>query len=292
MKDFQRFFAPAKLNLFLHVVGRRADGYHLLESVFQLLDHGDGIDIRIREDGEVRRTNDLADVSVAADLAVRAALLLKQSSGTPLGADLAIDKRIPLGGGLGGGSSDAATVLLALNRLWRLDLARSDLAHIGLSLGADVPIFIGGRNAFVCGVGEVLEPVDLPRRWYVVLVPACQVPTAGIFGAPELTRNTKSVKMADFSVGAWAFPGGAFRNDLEAVACARYPAVARALKWLRGFDDGAAVTARMSGSGACVFSAFSSDVEAQAVLAQLPPDCGGFVAVGLNAHPLADFARG
>ena len=292
MKDFQRFFAPAKLNLFLHVVGRRADGYHLLESVFQLLDYGDGIDIRVRDDGEIRRANDLAGVSVTDDLAVRAALLLRRSSGTPLGADLGIEKRIPMGGGLGGGSSDAATVLLALNRLWRLDLARSDLARIGLALGADVPFFIGGQSAFARGVGEMLEPVDLPRRWYVVLIPACQVPTAGIFGAPELTRNTKSVKMADFSVGAWAFPKAAFRNDLEAVACARYPAVGRALEWLRGFDDAASITARMSGSGACVFSAFGSSVEAQAVLAQLPSDCGGFVAVGLNAHPLVDFARG
>ena len=285
------FAAPAKLNLFLHVVGRRVDGYHLLESVFQLLDFGDTVEISVRGDGEVRRTSELAGVPQAADLVVRAARALKEATGVALGAEISVFKRIPMGGGLGGGSSDAATVLLALNRLWHLDLPRTALARIGLTLGADVPFFIFGRNAFARGIGEDLLAVDLPVRWYAVLVPPVEVPTAAIFRSPELTRNSESVKIADFSAGAWSFPGSRFRNDLESVACAGYEEVSRSLRWLRNFDAKAAISARMSGSGACVFAAFGSREEAEAVVAGCPADCRGFVARGLTTHPLLDCAR-
>ncbi len=285
------FAAPAKLNLFLHVTGRRADGYHLLESVFQLIDFGDTVDIGVRTDGVVSRSSDLPGVAEGADLVVRAALALKAASGSAQGADIAVTKRIPLGGGLGGGSSDAATTLLALNRLWGLDWPRRELARIGLTLGADVPFFIFGRTAFACGIGEELVAVAPPPRWHAILVPPVAVPTAAVFRAPELTRNSESVKMADFSAGAWGFPGRQFRNDLESVACARFEQVARALSWLHRFDADAAITARMSGSGACVFSAFEAQERAAAVVAARPADCGGILALGLAQHPLLDWAR-
>ncbi len=286
----QSFAAPAKLNLFLHVVGRRADGYHLLESVFQLLDFGDTLDITVRGDGALRRMVDLPGVAVEDDLVMRAAQVLKRHGGTALGADLALTKRIPIGGGLGGGSSDAATTLLALNRLWGLDLPRRELARLGLSLGADVPFFIFGRNAFARGIGENLVPLELPPRWYVILVPPCSVATAAVFRAPDLTRNAKSVKIENFPACAWSFPASQYRNDLEPVVCAAFSAVARVLGWLRGFDAGALNVARMSGSGACIFAGFESRDKAHAVLAQRPADCGGFVASGLARHPLIDFA--
>lgn len=290
MNRMQAFAAPAKLNLFLHVVGRRADGYHLLESVFQLLDYCDTVQIEVRRDGQLRRVSDLPGVPEEADLVVRAARALQEATGVALGADIAVVKRIPMGGGLGGGSSDAATVLLALNRLWHLDLPRAALARIGVSLGADVPFFIFGRNAFARGIGEDLLAVDLPARWFAVLVPPVEVPTAAIFRSPELTRNSDSVKIADFSAGAWSFPGRQFRNDLEPVACAGFEAVSRSLRWLRKFDAKAAISARMSGSGACVFAAFGSREEADAVVAGCPADCTGFVARGLDAHPLSGHA--
>lgn len=280
------FFAPAKLNLFLHVVGRRADGYHLLESVFQLLDYGDTLEIGLAADGVVRRMGDVPGVPESDDLAIRAARALKQASGSEKGAEIAVAKRIPMGGGLGGGSSDAATVLLALNRLWELGYSRVQLGEIGLKLGADVPFFLFGRNAFATGIGEALAEVALPERWFVVLQPRAQVPTVEVFRAPELTRNTKSVKMADFSTGEWSFPRSRFANDLEAVAGARYPAVAGALEWLKSHDGGAEITARMTGSGACVFAAFGSQFEADRVFAGRPAEVGGFVAKSLARHPL------
>ena len=235
------FFAPAKLNLFLHVTGRRADGYHLLETVFQLIDFGDTVRLAVRSDGGIRRVNALAGIPEADDLTVRAAQLLKTETGCALGVDIEIEKRIPIGGGLGGGSSDAATVLLALNRLWNLGLARARLMELGLKLGADVPFFIFGGNAFATGVGEELQALELPSHSFVVLKPQVDVPTAAIFRSPDLTRNAKSVKIADFptgvivgrladgqtgvSVGVSAFAAPAFRNDLEAVAKAQFPAV-------------------------------------------------------------------
>lgn len=270
--------APAKLNLFLHVVGRRADGYHLLQSAFRLIDRCDTIRIRVREDGAIHRVSELAGVAPSADLVVRAARALQEASGTGLGADLEVVKRIPMGGGLGGGSSDAATVLLALDRLWGTGFGPEALAGLAPALGADVPFFLFGRTAFVEGIGERLRAVDVPPAWYLVLVPPVGVPTPVAFAAPELTRNTEPIKMEDFS----AHPTAArWHNDLEPVVAARFPEVARHLEWLRQHG-----TARMTGSGACVFAAFDSREAAQRVLDRLPAPMQGFIAQGLDVHPL------
>jgi len=281
--------APAKLNLFLHVVGRRADGYHLLQTLFRFIDLNDTLHFTLRTDGEVHRVNALAGVPPEQDLCVRAARLLQQESGCKLGVDIELEKHIPMGGGLGGGSSDAATTLLALNRLWALNLSRERLMQMGLALGADVPVFIFGDNAFAEGVGERLQPYPLPDAWYVVLCPPVQVPTAQIFTHPELTRNTISMTMRalpeqDFRVGRQT-EGLILGNDLQAVACKLYPAVAEHLAWLEKFAP-----ALMTGSGACVFAEFDTEVEARAVLQQLPDNMRGFVAHGLQQHPLKDFA--
>jgi 4-diphosphocytidyl-2-C-methyl-D-erythritol kinase len=270
--------APAKLNLFLHVVGRRADGYHLLQSVFRFIDYGDSLHFAVRDDGAIRRTNALPGLAPERDLCVRAARLLQQTSGCRLGVDITLEKRLPMGGGLGGGSSDAATTLLALNRLWSLDLSRAELQALGLKLGADVPVFVFGLSAFAEGVGEILRPLALPPAWYVVLVPPVSVPTAEIFTAEELTRDTFPIKMAAFSTGQG-------RNDLEPVVCRKYPQVAEYLAWLGQFSD-----ARMTGSGACVFAAFDAEQEARAVFARRPSNMEGFVALGLDEHPLRDLA--
>lgn len=274
--------APAKLNLFLHVVGRRADGYHLLQSLFRLIDGGDLLRFAPRADGRILRARPLAGVPEAHDLCLRAARLLQETSGTRRGVEIALEKRLPMGGGLGGGSSDAATVLLALNRLWGLNWPRARLQALALRLGADVPFFVFGRNALAEGVGEVLRPVDLPPAWYLVIAPPVQVPTAGIFADPHLTRDTKPIKMADFSAG-WGADGRSLagRNDLEPVVCARYPEVARALAWLRQHAE-----ARMTGSGACVFAPFAAEQDARAVLARMPQGMNGWVARGLDEHPL------
>ncbi|MFZ4538027.1 4-(cytidine 5'-diphospho)-2-C-methyl-D-erythritol kinase [Propionivibrio sp.] len=266
--------APAKLNLFLHVTGRRADGYHLLQTLFRFVDHGDRLHFSPRDDGAVVLTNPLPGVPVESDLTVRAAHLLQAASGCRKGVEISVEKRLPLGGGLGGGSSDAATVLLALNHLWQLGLPRQRLQEIGLALGADVPVFVFGRNAFAEGVGETLQPVALPPAWYVVLEPPVQVPTAAIFGAPELKRDTLPILAADWKPGF----GG---NDLEAVAVARFPAVAEHLRWLSAFGE-----ARMTGSGACVFAGFDRQEKAEAVIRQLPGGMRGWVAAGLDCHPL------
>ena len=208
--------APAKLNLFLHVVGRRADGYHLLQTAFRLLDWGDTLDFALRTDGCIRRANDVPGVAEADDLVVRAARLLQAHTGSALGADITVHKVLPMGGGLGGGSSDAATTLVALNRLWATGLSRAELQTLGLALGADVPVFVFGRDAFAEGVGEALQPLALPPAWYVVVSPGVSVPTAEIFSAEDLTRNTAPIKMADFAASTT-------RNDLQAVACSRSP---------------------------------------------------------------------
>ena len=279
--------APAKLNLFLHVVGRRADGYHLLQTLFRFIDLSDTLHFTLRTDGEVHRVNALDGVPPEQDLCVRAARLLQQETGCKLGVDIGLEKRIPMGGGLGGGSSDAETTLLALNRLWKLDLSRERLMRLGLSLGADVPVFVFGENAFAEGVGERLQPYPLRDAWYVVLCPPVHVPTARIFTHPELTRNTISMTMRalpkgqDFRAGRQDGLG----NDLQAVACKLYPEVAEYLAWLAHFAP-----ALMTGSGACVFAEFDTEAEAQAVLQQLPPDMRGFVAHGMQQHPLKDFA--
>ena len=266
--------APAKLNLFLHVVGRRADGYHLLQTLFRFVDYGDTLHFAPREDGQVRLLNPLPGVPEESDLTVRAARLLQQEANCTRGADIRLEKRLPMGGGLGGGSSDAATVLLALNHLWQLGLSRERLQALGLTLGADVPVFIFGRTAFAEGVGEALQAVPAAPAWYLVLQPPVAVPTVDIFRAPELKRDTPAMAAADWRPGL----GG---NDLEPVACARFPEVARHLAWLQRFGR-----ARMSGSGACVFAEFPDQAGAEAALAQLPPDMRGWVAPGLDSHPL------
>lgn len=278
MSEFSAYPAPAKLNLFLHVVGRRADGYHLLQSVFRLIDHGDTLHLRRLDHPAVRRLNAVPGVPEERDLCVRAARLLQAHTGCRLGVEIRLDKRLPMGGGLGGGSSDAATVLLALNRLWRLDLPRAELCTLALQLGADVPFFVFGRNAWVEGIGEQLQPIALPPAWYVVLTPGAHVATPEIFADRELTRDTIPAKMA-------AFFRGFGHNDLEPVVCRKHPAVAAALEWLRQFGD-----ARMSGSGASVFLELDSEAEAKRVLALKPAEVAGFAAPGLQQHPLHDFA--
>ena len=273
------WLAPAKLNLFLHVVGRRDDGYHLLQTVFTLIDRCDRIRLRVREDPCVERVNVLPGVPPEQDLAVRAALLLQEASGTDQGADIELDKVIPMGGGLGGGSSDAATVLMALDRLWGTGFGPEALAEIAAPLGADVPYFLYGRPAWAEGVGDRLTPLEIDSRWYLVLVPPVGVPTREIFAAPELTRNTEPLKMEDFSARPQGFK---FANDLERVVTTRYPVVERHLEWLRSRAAGA----RMTGSGACVFAEFESREDAEAVAGQLPASMQGFVAQGLMEHPL------
>lgn len=273
------FSAPAKLNLFLHVVGRRADGYHLLQSVFQLIDIHDTIHLNVREDGRIRHLNPLPGVPADEDLTVRAAHALKKASGTTQGVDIRVTKVLPMGGGLGGGSSDAATVLLALNQLWRLDFTRARLQQIGLFLGADVPFFIFGQNAWVEGVGEILQPVTLPQRYFVVLKPALSVPTQEIFRDPLLTRNTKSIRMRDFEMTLT-------HNDLEAVACRKYPEIREYIQWLAQFAP-----ARMTGSGSCIFACFTTQNDANRVLSQAPESMTGFVAKSIDQHPLFEFAR-
>jgi 4-diphosphocytidyl-2-C-methyl-D-erythritol kinase len=285
MTGWDRAFpAPAKLNLFLHVVGRRPDGYHLLQSLFRLIDRGDTLRFVPRGDGRIFRVDPLAGVPEESDLCVRAARLLQEASGGKRGVEIALDKRLPMGGGLGGGSSDAATVLLALNRLWNLNWPRERLQALGLRLGADVPFFIFGRSAFAEGVGEVLQEVELPPAWYLVIEPPVSVPTGEIFAASNLTRDTKAIKMADFSAG-WSSGGLFGQNNLEPIVCERYPEVARALAWLRQHAE-----ARMTGSGACVFAPFAVEQDARAVLARMPEDMAGWVAQGLDEHPLRALA--
>lgn len=271
--------APAKLNLFLHVVGRRPDGYHLLQTLFRFIDLHDTLHFTLREDGAVHRSNAIEGVPEERDLCVRAARLLQGETGCDSGVDIAVEKRIPLGGGLGGGSSDAATTLIALNRLWSLGLSRERLTQLGLRLGADVPLFVFGENAFAEGVGEVLQACPLPEAWYVVLFPPVQVPTAQIFGHPELTRDTVSITMRALSERQEQL-----RNDLQPVVCKLYPEVAHCIAWLNNFGK-----AMMTGSGACVFAEFGDRSQAEAVLAQLPQDMRGAVAQGLTRHPLHDW---
>jgi len=266
--------APAKLNLMLHVVGRRADGYHLLQTVFRLIDLADTLAFAPRTDGAIRLATPLSGVPEGDDLTVRAARLLQAETGCARGATISLEKRIPIGGGLGGGSSDAATTLIALNELWGTGLARADLARLGLRLGADVPFFLFGRNAFGEGLGEVLTPLDLGPAWYVVITPQVAVSTREMFAAPELTRDTKPLKIT-------AFFAGLGRNDLEPVVRARVSEVARALEWLAGHG-----AARLSGSGASVFAEFEREDETRAVAAKVPGEWRAWAVRGLDRHPL------
>lgn len=267
--------APAKLNLFLHVVGRRADGYHELQTVFQLIDLADELGFSVRDDGQVRRVAGAPGVPAGDDLAVRAARLLRERTGSRQGADIVINKRIPLQSGLGGGSSDAATALVALNELWQTGLDDDRLAALGVELGADVPVFVRGHSAWAEGIGERLTPIALPPRWFAIVRPAAAVATAGIFQAPELTRNTPPI-----TIRSYLRSGG--RNDCEPVVATRYPEVRRALEWL-----GQRGVARLTGTGSCVFAAFGERDEAAAALAGLPPQWLGFVARGMDVSPLA-----
>ncbi|MBA3755032.1 MAG: 4-(cytidine 5'-diphospho)-2-C-methyl-D-erythritol kinase [Nitrosomonas sp.] len=271
------FPAPAKLNLFLHVVGRRQDGYHLLQTVFRFVDFSDQLSFKLRADGVIKLHNPITGVPEENDLCVRAAKLLKQKTGTAQGVDIFMQKQIPMGGGLGGGSSDAATTLLALNQLWEVNLSREQLLALGLQLGADVPVFIFGQNAFAEGIGEKLAAIELPPAWYLVLVPAVQVPTAEIFASKELTRNTLPIKIPPFSV--WQG-----HNDLELAVCRSYPEVARCLEWLKRLEN--TTIAAMSGSGACVFAEFATELAARTAFEQIPNDMKGFVAKGLDGHPM------
>jgi len=257
----------------LRITGRRLDGYHTLQTVFQFLDYGDTLRLQVRKDGVVNRIADLPEVMPEQDLTVRAARLLQQESGSSLGVDIALDKILPLGSGLGGGSSDAATVLVALNQLWELHLSEDDLAGIGLRLGADVPVFVRGRAAWGEGVGEVLTPIDLPEPWYLVVKPNCQVATREIFTDPELTRDSVPITMRNFLAGD-------DRNDCEQVVRRRYPIVAETLDWL-GAD------ARLTGTGACIYVPFVALAAADAALMRLPSGWRGFVARGCNRSPLS-----
>jgi len=267
--------APGKLNLFLHVLGRRADGYHELQTVFRLIDRCDRVGISLRNDEEIR----FSGVFGQDNLCVRAARLLQKETGSSLGADLSLEKQLPVGGGLGGGSSDAATVLLVLNRLWKLFLPRKKLMELALQLGADVPVFVYGRNALGEGIGERLTALELPRAWYLVLTPQVSVSTKETFKS-ALTRPVKRLKIPPFFSGQGA-------NDLEPLVTARYPEVAAQLAWLRKQRP----QARMTGSGACVFAEFETEADARATQSQVPGETSGFVAQGLERHPLYDWAE-
>ncbi len=298
-QGFQAFLAPAKINLFLHITGRRADGYHLLQSVFSLIDLHDTVFLKVRDDGEIHRVTENANVPEAQDLCVRAAKLLQAHSNCALGADIGLIKNIPMGGGLGGGSSDAATVLIALNHIWNLGLSKTTLMALGLKLGADVPFFIFGENAWVEGIGEKIQPIQLPDSHFVIVTPKVHVSTAEIFSAEELTRNTFPTTIAAFSemlnlkqIGkekqslVFERENESFHNDLEAVVCQKYPAVNACLNCLNQFSQ-----ARMSGSGASVFVAAENLAEANNIVKAMPKEIAGteifcVAALGLKQHPL------
>jgi 4-diphosphocytidyl-2-C-methyl-D-erythritol kinase len=272
--------APAKLNLFLHILGRRADGYHELQTCFQFVDLCDEVSIEARADGRILRVVEVAGVAEDADLCVRAAKALKAASGSPMGAAIGVLKRIPMGGGLGGGSSDAATCLVALNHLWKLGWSTDALAALGLSLGADVPVFVRGRAAWAEGIGERLTPLYPPvapiETNYLILKPKIGVGTAEVFRDPELTRNSAPITISGFLAS-----GG--RNDCESVVRRRYPEVARALDWLSVFGS-----ARLTGTGACVFLDCKTMERGREIVHKLPPGLEGFLARGLNDSPLRE----
>lgn len=276
------WLAPAKINRFLHITGQRADGYHDLQTVFQFLDICDELQFHLRDDGQVNRVNDIPGVPADKDLVVRAARLLQSETGCSLGVDILVRKHLPMGGGLGGGSSDAATTLVALNDLWKLDLDEDQLARLGLQLGADVPVFVRGQAAWAEGIGEQLQPVTLDERWFVVLVPEVSVSTADLFNDPQLTRDLAPIKIRDFlaSTDREAFCSECC-NVFEPVARMRYRDIDEAIVWLGGFSP-----ARLTGTGACVFAAFEEESSARAVAEQVEGRWDVFVARGRNRSPL------
>ena len=265
--------APAKLNLFLHIIGRRPDSYHELQTVFQLLDYGDELQLELTNDGIISLIDNLNDVATIDNLVYRAAAALQQYTNSNYGVTIKLHKKLPAGGGLGGGSSDAATTLLALNKLWQCGLSVSELAAIGLILGADIPVFIHGRTAWAEGIGEKLTPIVLPPKWYLVIHPQIMVSTAAIFGHKNLTRNSQAITLA-------AFLEGQGRNDCESVVRNTYPAVDKALNWLSQYAKPS-----LTGTGACIFAEFSDKDSAEAVLANLPATWQGFTACGVNTSP-------
>ncbi|MFL9593075.1 4-(cytidine 5'-diphospho)-2-C-methyl-D-erythritol kinase [Aeromonas schubertii] len=268
--------APAKLNLFLHVNGRRPDGYHELQTLFIFLDHGDTLSIEVTLGDRLTLSPAIPGVPDEENLIIRAARLLQARLPTPKGAHIRLTKVLPMGGGIGGGSSDAATTLVALNHLWGAGLSVDELAELGVRLGADVPVFVRGTAAFAEGVGERLQPVAVPERWYLVIKPECHVATAAIFQDPDLPRNTPKMGLQELMSGEW-------KNDCEALVKKRHPEVANALGWLLEYAP-----SRMTGTGACVFAAFEDESLAREVLAKLPDGWVGFVAKGVNISPLAD----
>lgn len=269
-----RFPCPAKLNLFLYINRKRADGYHELQTLFQFLDYGDWLSVSLRQDGQIVLTPEIPNLAAEDNLIYRAAKLLQQHSGTSLGANLHLDKVLPMGGGVGGGSSNAATALLALNKLWQTNLSLAELAKLGLSLGADVPIFIEGKAAIAEGVGEIISPCQPVQKWYLVLKPEVSIATARVFQDPELTRDTTKKSHQQLLAEPFA-------NDCEKVVTKHYPEVEQLLAWLLKYAP-----ARLTGTGACVFAEFDSEQEAQAVFAIKPPHLSGFVAQGCNISPL------
>ncbi|MFZ1386378.1 MAG: 4-(cytidine 5'-diphospho)-2-C-methyl-D-erythritol kinase [Thiolinea sp.] len=264
--------APAKLNLFLHITGRRADGYHLLQTLFQFLDYSDEISLQLRTDGKITRSLGSPLVPENDDLVVKAARLLQHATDSKLGVDIKVYKKLPMGGGLGGGSSDAATVLLGLNKLWNCQLPLDSLAALGLRLGADVPVFIHGQAAWAEGVGEQLEPVTIPEKWYFVLHPNVHVSTAEVFSAQGLTRDCKPIRIA-------AFLAEQTTNVFEPIVRKNYPEVAKAFEWLGN-------KAKLTGSGACLFAEFDDEKSAQIIAKNLPKPWSGFVAKGRCISPL------
>ncbi len=279
-----RLPAPAKLNLFLRITGRRADGYHNIQTLFQLLDYGDELEFKLRADNAIRVTticaNNLtqdgavAPIDAQTNLVSRAARHLQQASGCALGADITLTKRLPIGGGLGGGSSDAATTLIGLNQLWGLGISIDMLADMGVALGADIPVFVRGRTAWAEGIGDKLEAIEMPNRWYLVLAPNCQVSTATIFNDQELTRNSPPITIR-------AFRGQGAENACQAVVEKRHPEVKKARLWLAGY-----AAAQMTGTGACVFASFEEETQAGVVLAEKPEHWQGFIARGINLSPV------
>ncbi len=266
--------APAKINLFLHITGRRADGYHNLQTLFQLLDYGDQLDFAINHDGEIHLSPSISGMPTEENLVYRAARTLQQYSGCTLGADIYLHKHLPMGGGLGGGSSDAATTLLGLNTLWQLELPHEVLLEMASQLGADVPVFVLGHTAWAEGIGDQLTPVEIPSYWYLILIPNIQVSTTEVFAHQGLTRNTHPIKIR-------AFLEQGSQNDCQTVVEALYPEVKRARQWLAQFAE-----TRLTGTGACLFARFASEADAKSVLKQMPAPWQGFTAKGINTSPL------